>query len=229
MPRTRTIAIRHAEGDVAGCLPELFAEQGIELELRTVGDLLPAPNEMEMLVVLGSPESAYDHRVPWLAEELAWLKAVQAHGVPTLGICFGSQLLARALGGEVYRNRTAEIGWMRIDTPQEDWLHRGPWLNFHFDAFTPPPGATLLGRTDLAPQAYRHGRSLGVQFHPEITTEMFDTWTAYWRDSEEGQRFLAGAGDLPERIRAEIAEREAGNRDNCRALVGDFLRWANGG
>ncbi|MNR66246.1 hypothetical protein D3C85_1896390 [compost metagenome] len=58
---------------------------------------------------------------------------------------------------------------------------------------------------------------------------MFDTWTAYWRDSEEGQRFLAGAGDLPERIRAEIAEREAGNRDNCRALLGDFLRWANGG
>ncbi|SDI06252.1 type 1 glutamine amidotransferase [Pseudomonas panipatensis] len=223
MKTSRAVAVLHDPKDVAGCLPELFAEQGIDLELRTVEAPLPQPESLELLLVLGSPESAYDHRVPWLGTELAWLKAVQAHGVPTLGICFGSQLLARALGGEVYRNRQAEIGWMEIATPRADWLFKGPWLNFHFDAFTPPPGSLLLGETELAAQAYRHGRSLGVQFHPEIDTAMFDTWIAYWQRSEEGQRFMAGAGDLPERIRAEIAAREADNRDNCRLLLADFL------
>ncbi|KRW80550.1 MULTISPECIES: type 1 glutamine amidotransferase [Pseudomonas] len=223
MKPSRAIAVLHDAADVAGCLPELFAEQGIDLELRCVEQGLPSPESLELLLVLGSPESAYDHRVPWLGGELAWLKAVQARGVPTWGICFGSQLLARALGGEVYRNRQAEIGWTPIDTPQADWAFRGPWLNFHFDAFTPPPGATLLGATELAAQAYRHGRSLGVQFHPEIDTAMFDTWIAYWRRSEEGRRFMAEAGDLPERIRAEIAEREGVNKGNCRALLGDFL------
>lgn len=224
MKPSRAIALLHDAGDVAGCLPELFAEQGIDLELRCVDADLPAPGELELLLVLGSPESAYDHRVPWLAGELAWLKAVQARGVPTLGICFGSQLLARALGGEVYRNRQAEIGWTPIDTAPSEQALRGPWLNFHFDAFTPPPGATLLGATELAAQAFRHGRSLGVQFHPEIDTAMFDTWIAYWQRSEEGRRFMAEAGDLPERIRAEIAEREPTNRDNCRALLEDFLK-----
>lgn len=223
MKTSRAIAVLHDAGDVAGCLPELLAEQGVDLELRCVEAGLPDPASLELLLVLGSPESAYDHRVSWLARELNWLKAVQMRGVPTLGICFGSQLLARALGGEVYRNRQAEIGWTTIDTLQADWPLRGPWLNFHFDAFTPPPGATLLGVTELAAQAFRHGRSLGVQFHPEIDTAMFDTWVAYWRRSEEGRQFMAGAGDLPERIRAEIAEREASNRDNCRTLLGDFL------
>ena len=225
MKASRAIAVLHDAGDVAGCLPLLFAEQGIDLELRSVDAGLPEPASLDLLLVLGSPESAYDHRVPWLTGELAWLKAVQARGVPTLGICFGSQLLARALGGEVYRNREAEIGWTTLDTLQDDWVLKGPWLNFHFDAFTPPPGATLLGRTELAAQAYRHGRSLGVQFHPEIDTAMFDTWIAYWRRSEEGRRFMSEAGDLPERIRAEIAEREAANRDNCRLLLEDFLAW----
>jgi GMP synthase-like glutamine amidotransferase len=80
-----------------------------------------------------------------------------------------------------------------------------------------------LAKTDLAPQAYRKGKSMGVQFHPEIDAQMFDTWTHYWRNTEEGQRFLASAGDLPERMRAEIQAKEAGNRANCRLLLQDFL------
>ncbi|WP_375739250.1 type 1 glutamine amidotransferase [Pseudomonas boanensis] len=218
----RAVAITHSDTDVLGSLPDLFSDLGVQLEVIPVSAGLPDPDSLGLAVVMGSPESAYDHRLPWLANELTWLQSVQARGVPTLGICFGSQLLARALGGQVYRNAVPEIGWTPLETP-DGWAHKGPWLNFHFDAFTPPPGSTLLGLTDLAPQAYRKGRAMGVQFHPEIDTEMFDTWTAYWHGTEEGKRFLASAGDLPERMRAEIQAREPENQANCKALLRDFL------
>lgn len=226
MKPNRALALLHAETDVPGSLPELFAEQGIDLQVTHVGNGFVDPGKLDLLVVMGSPESAYDHRLPWLPDELAWLREVQARGVPTWGICFGSQILARVLGGECYRNREAEIGWIEIDTPEADWQHKGPWLNFHFDAFRVPPRATQLGITELAPQAYRQGNSMGVQFHPEITPEMFDTWTCFWRSTEEGRRFLASAGDLPERMRAQIVAREPENRGNCRALLADFLARA---
>ncbi|AQZ93679.1 type 1 glutamine amidotransferase [Halopseudomonas phragmitis] len=224
MKTSRAVAILHAPGDVAGTLPELLAEQGIDLELLQVTDPLPAPETLDLLLVLGSPESAYDQSLPWLAAELAWLKRVQGYGVPTLGICFGSQILARALGGQAVRNRQAEIGWTPLQClVRDEWQHPGPWLNFHFDTFRLPATASLLAETDLAPQAFRQGRALGVQFHPEITVSMFDTWTNYWRSSPQGQQFLATAGDLPERMRAEIGLRAADNKDNCRRLLADFL------
>ncbi len=223
MKASRAVAIVHSDSDVPGSLPELFSEQGIDLEVVSITQHLPHPDTLEIAVVMGSPESAYDHRLAWLEPELRWLKAVQERGVPTLGICFGSQLLSRALGGQVYRNSTAEIGWTEIQTLEKDWLHKGPWLNFHFDAFTPPPGSTLLAKTELAPQAYRKGRSMGVQFHPEIDAQMFDTWTHYWSNTDEGRRFLATAGDLPQRMRAEIQVNEPANRANCRLLLQDFL------
>lgn len=223
MQSTRAVAIIHAETDSAGSLPELFASHGLNLEVVPISHGLPDPQQLDLLVVMGSPESAYDHRLPWLPRELAWLRAVQQRGCPTLGICFGSQLLARALGGDVYRNSQPEIGWTSVEAVSHGGAHEGPWLNFHFDAFTPPPEATLLGRTELAAQAYRQGKAMGVQFHPEITPEMFDTWIDYWQCSEEGQRFLATAGDLPERMRAEIAEREPANRARCSLLLREYL------
>ncbi|KRW58821.1 type 1 glutamine amidotransferase [Pseudomonas sp. TTU2014-080ASC] len=219
----RATVLLHDAGDSAGSLPDLFADFGIALDIRSIEQPLPEPEQIDLLLLLGSPESAYDHRLPWLPAELSWLRQLQQRGTPTFGICFGSQLLARALGGEVYRNSQAEIGWTPIEPVAAGGAHEGPWLNFHFDAFTPPASATLLGRTELAAQVYRQGNAMGVQFHPEITPEMFDTWIAYWKSSEDGQRFLATAGDLPERMRAEIIEREPANRARCRELLRSYL------
>ncbi len=225
----RVVAIRHDKGDVAGSLPELFDELGMQLEVIDVDGVLPEPRELRLLVLLGSPESAYDHRLPWLEKELEWLKRVQADDIPTFGICFGSQILARALGGQVYKNKQAEIGWTDITSviPAADSgisrIISGPWLNFHFDAFSVPPKARLLGKTNLAPQIFCQGKAMGVQFHPEINVEMYDTWIRYWNETEEGQRFLSTAGELPQRIRHSIAEREDMNKDNCRQLLRLFM------
>lgn len=226
----RIVAIRHDKEDVAGTLPELFDELNMKLEIIDVDGSLPDPQELRLLVILGSPESAYDHRLPWLEKELAWLKGVLAARVPTLAICFGSQLLARALGGQVYKNSEAEIGWTNIDcvaAEAESNLANailGPWLNFHFDAFSVPPTAELLGKTELASQVFKQGTAMGVQFHPEINVEMYDTWIRYWNDTEEGRNFLSTAGNLPQLIRDSIIERETSNKDNCRQLLRFFLQ-----
>jgi len=223
MKPSRALILTHVANDVLGSLPELLAEQDIHAQALDVHQALPDTASFDLLFVMGSPESAYDHRLPWVSKELAWLGEVQKRGVPTFGICFGSQILARVLGGECYRNHAPEIGWVTHRCFRDDWLHAGPWLDFHFDAFRVPPSATLLSVTDMAPQAYRQGRSLGVQFHPEITVQMYDTWINEWLAVESGRRFHAESGDLLERIREQIQANESSNRANFKRLLEDFL------
>jgi GMP synthase-like glutamine amidotransferase len=98
--------------------------------------------------------------------------------VPVLGLCFGGQALAVALGGSVERAPTPELGWTEIETDEPELIASGPWLQWHYDRFTTPPGATEIARTAHAAQAFRHGRHLGVQFHPESTVEIVAQWAA---------------------------------------------------
>jgi GMP synthase-like glutamine amidotransferase len=99
--------------------------------------------------------------------------------VPTLGICFGGQLLAAAVGGRVERAPIAEIGWLSVaaDTSAEPGLiDAGPWLSWHLDRFTVPPHVPVVARTALANQAFVSGRTLGLQFHPEVTDAVLEAW-----------------------------------------------------
>lgn len=132
----------------------------------------------DLLVPMGAPYSAHDDAGigRWLGPELRWLAWAVADGTAVFGICFGAQALARALGGSVARAAAPEIGWTTIETDDPGLIAPGPWFQWHYDAFTPPPGATTLARTPAAPQAYRIGRSLGVQFHPEVTPAGIQVW-----------------------------------------------------
>jgi GMP synthase-like glutamine amidotransferase len=101
--------------------------------------------------------------------------------VPVLGLCFGGQMLARTLGGEVFRSKESEIGWLPVRSKDPELVHEGPWFQWHFDSFTLPPGATVIAESDLGPQAFVAGRSLGLQFHPEVTTGIMDDWVRAYR------------------------------------------------
>ncbi len=222
MPRSSCTVVLHHRGDSTGCLPEVLAQLGLEPFVTSV-DELPDPAAVEHAIVLGSPESAYDERLPWLASEQAWLRELISRSVPIFGICFGSQALARALGGNVYRNHVPEIGWSLVDTVEPDLVAAGPWLNFHFDAFSVPEGAGEIASTSLAPQAYRQGRWMGVQFHPEITEAMFRSWQEYWNSSPATSEMLTELGDLPERLLDEIASRADESKEACSGLISGFL------
>lgn len=140
----------------------------------------------DLLLLLGSGRSVADpDEVARVESETALVRAALGAGVPVLGICYGSQLLARALGGTVSSAPRVELGWLRHECCDETLCPAGPWLQFHEDTFTMPPGARLLGFSPAGPQGMswegqsRAGapvRALGWQFHPEVTPAVLDVW-----------------------------------------------------
>jgi GMP synthase (glutamine-hydrolysing) len=148
----------------------------VALEVVTAGARLPDPAGRPFVVSLGSEASAWDDRVAWLAAERAVLDRALLTEVPVLGICFGGQHLARALGGRVSPAARPEVGWLDVESVAPDVVPPGPWLQWHRDAFTLPPGAELLARSDVCVQAFRRGPHLGVQFHPEVTPAIAAGW-----------------------------------------------------
>ena len=195
--------VQHQDDVPSGLIGERARQRGVEVEVhRAAPGTYPDPRGYDLVVPLGSGEAAYDDRVPWIRDERAFLRAAADAGVPILGICFGAQILADVLGGEVRRMDHPEIGWMRVQTVDPGLVDPGPWLVWHFDVLTPPPAGREIARTSLGPQAFEVGPHLGVQFHPEATPESVTSWARTYADSL-GPLGLTPAG-LVEETRREL-------------------------
>jgi GMP synthase-like glutamine amidotransferase len=181
--RLRALIIEHERATPGGLIYEWLADHDAEVEeLRIdIDDREVDPRDYDLLIPLGSEYAAYDDTVPWIAREKKLLQEAAAADVPVLGICFGGQLLARVLGGKSFRAEQSEIGWLPIRSKDPELVPEGPWFQWHFDSFTVPEGATVVAETDAGPQAYVIGRSLGVQFHPEVTPQIMDEWVRVYR------------------------------------------------
>ncbi len=101
--------------------------------------------------------------------------------MPVLGICFGAQALAKALGGEVSRAPRIALEWTTLETHDRELISPGPWLRWHEDVLTVPPGSRELARAGEVPLAFAHGSSVGVQFHPEVDAALAHAWIEDWR------------------------------------------------
>jgi GMP synthase-like glutamine amidotransferase len=169
---------------------------------------------------MGAPWGAWDEaRVgKWLVPELDWVRDAIARDVPVLGICFGGQLLARALGGTVAPAARAEIGWTVIHTDSPELVPEGPWFHFHYDSWTVPPDARELARTPAASQAFVTGRNLAVQFHPELDSDMLLGWL-----EQGGYELVRDDGQDPEIMLAETKARDAAARQRAADLVDAYL------
>jgi GMP synthase-like glutamine amidotransferase len=183
------------------------------------GEPVPVQGSFDLLVLLGGSMSVNDEaRLPWLVPEKRLVRASVEGGVPVLGVCLGSQLIASALGAAVTRNPKPEIGWFPVRTTPEgsaSLLFSGFPATFtpchwHGETFALPADAVLAASTDACPhQAFTLGDTVaGLQFHLE-----------YDRDSIE-QMMLHCPGDMnlpgqhvqdPEALRAGCALHAAEN------------------
>ena len=181
------IAIRHVHFEDLGAFEPVLRRHGYAIRYCDIGadnvaDIDPAA---DLIVVLGGPIGAYEESLyPFVREELELLERRLAAARPTLGICLGAQLMARALGARVYPAAAKEIGWgeLRLSAAGRNGPLRDfagvPVLHWHGDTFDLPEGAELLASTEVCPnQAFTFGRqALACQFHPEITGRGFERW-----------------------------------------------------
>ncbi len=206
-----------------GSVGPAFVALGFDVQVGTLTDgrAVPDPEDVAVIVVLGSEACAADDSVSWLGAELDLLARAVGAGTPVLGICFGAQALSRVLGGTVARAPRSERGFVRLGTADPGVLPAGEWMQFHDDAFTLPAGARALARNDVGVQAFTIGPHLGVQFHPEITPAAFAAWEAAWVDAGRAGE-LAAAVDLPA-LRAELRARAPVTSAACHDLVARFV------
>jgi GMP synthase-like glutamine amidotransferase len=179
--------------------------------------------EYDLVVLMGSPWSVYEDRVQgWLQPELDFIRERLRAGVPMLGICFGAQAMSVALGGSVANAARPEYGWTSIGSRTEH-IAEAPWFQFHHDELTVPPGAIELARNESGTQVFRDRKALAVQFHPEMTGDLLDSWC------REGADEVIAAGGDPDQIIEESRLMEIESQPGLERMLDWFLDDVAGG
>jgi GMP synthase-like glutamine amidotransferase len=214
------LIVEHERVTPAGLVYEWLDDEGAEVdELRIdVDDRQVDVRAYDLVIPLGSEFAAYDDTISWIPREMQLLREAVNADVAVLGICFGGQLLARALGGRSFRAEASEIGWLPVRSRDPGLVPEGPWFQWHFDTFTPPEGARTLAENDVGPQAYVIGRSLGLQFHPEVTPEIMEEWVRVYRHE------LDADGVDPDELLEETWRRADSSRATSLRLLDTYLR-----
>ena len=205
--------LQHVAHEDLGCIAPWLAARGLQPTCTCLwaGEALPEVEDFDVLIVMGGPMNVDQHtEYPWLVPEKQLIAAAITAGRRVLGICLGSQLIARALGAAVTRNAHTEIGWfeIRLNTQGRrlDWLADWPGavtaFHWHGDTFAIPDGASLLMSSEAcAHQAFAwNGRVLGLQFHLEVTAADARRWLGVEQPAAE--RYVQTAEAILSRLDA---------------------------
>jgi len=226
---------RHRSCEGPGYLAEFLGRHGIPYDLVCLDAGVAVPQDLDGvagLVLMGSAGSVNDPH-PWIAAEIELVRRAMERDVPVMGICFGAQLMSRALGGEVRPGpRGMEIGWHPVarvrDCDCRGWLDGLPAeitsFHWHAEVFTVPRSAVpLLHSPSLYNQAFALGRHLAMQFHLEMTARMIHGWIrAYGGDLCSSSPFVQSEGQLTEALEARLA----GLHATADVIYGAWLRRA---
>lgn len=223
------LAIRHVAFEDLGLLVPLLAGRGFSLRYLEAGvdaisaGVLAAP---ELVVILGGPIGVYENDLyPFLDTELAAIRSRLDTGKPTLGICLGAQLMAKALGAKVAPGPQKEIGWAPLALTAEGRASAlapfaaTPVLHWHGDNLELPAGAVRLASTPACPnQAFAIGdKLLGLQFHIEVDPARIEQWLI-------GHTVELGkAGIDPRALRRDAATFGRATAEKGRAALAQWL------
>ncbi len=181
----KILSVQNIQCETLGLLEQMFVDDGYQVEkVNTQNDPVPtSPLGYDTIVILGGPMSVYDD-LPYLQKEQELIRNTMKNETPVLGICLGSQLIAQAAGGRVYKGKKKEIGWCNVYlTPaSSNDIFRGftdktiRIFQWHGDTYDLPANAKILAYSDLYPQAFRIGSAVGIQFHFEVDEPLIQTW-----------------------------------------------------
>ena len=224
----RVLLISHEPEAAPGVIGELLALRGVETQQHIVLEDPAAPNldfpepgEHDAVIAFGSFANAYEVSArAWVGPEIKHIEQLVAHDVPYLGVCFGGQLLAEALGGHVEPAPPgeAEIGLIFLDPGEQGLpIPAGPWFTWHEDRMVIPDSVELLASTPSAVQLFRSGRAVGTQFHPEADLRLVSGWAAIGPDHIPSHTSAA-------EVLGNVSDANAELRKNCNNLVEWFIR-----
>jgi GMP synthase-like glutamine amidotransferase len=181
------LIFRHAAHEGPGYLADYLTSRGLQYRLICIDRNEAIPTSIDGvsgLVFMGGPMSVND-KLAWVPKVTNLIQQAVAADVPVLGHCLGGQLMSKALGGKVTRNRIKEIGWLPVNIIESPSAH--PWLDglptrfevfhWHGETFSIPPGATaILESRDCRHQAFVLGKHLAFQCHVEMTPALVRSW-----------------------------------------------------
>ena len=194
----RLLVIQNARCEHLGSLQSMFENDDFKIDSLIAVDGDNLPNNVDgynALVILGGPAGVYEnHR--YLRDEEKLIKDAMSKNMPTLGICLGSQLIASAAGGRVYKGPRKEIGWYTVELTNDGMndIFKGLKKNttvfqWHGDTYDLPNGTVTLAKSEHYPvQAFRVGSAVGIQFHLEVSKDMVMDWIEQYRAELESVR-----------------------------------------
>jgi len=217
------LIIKHIDIEGPGTIAGYFKRHEIPYRIIELAQGAALPDDFSGLtgiVILGGPMNVYEEeQYPWLTDEDGFIRRALQMDIPMLGICLGSQLIAKALGAKVRKAPVKELGWQKIaltDEGRHDPLFRGveaqpEIFQWHEDTFAIPAGAVHLASSKDCPnQAYRFGRDVyGLQFHVEVNEELIASWiekyfsVAVAADHPQGKEMLATHRQIQKKFNAQ--------------------------
>lgn len=229
--RMKALIVEHDHVSPPGYVAECLISRGFEItevlvvthenfKTPNVNFIFPDPVAFDLIVILGAPWGVWDQDNigNWVVNEISWLKGILESNKPVLGICFGGQLIAKAMGGDVAPAPKCEIGWQVVLSDDQSIISNGPWFQFHYDRWELPPKALEIARNPAASQAFIINNSLAVQFHPEISSHTLEGWLKWGGDIK-----VLEDGQDPLIMMTQTSAYEEQSRNQTFALVNAFL------
>lgn len=201
------LVVQNIQCEHLGTFREFFESDGYSLSIIDAQNTKKATaniSDYAGIVILGGPMSVND-KYDYLKDEQNLIKIASERNIPTLGICLGSQLIAKALGGRVYHGKIKEIGWYDVEITEEGKreVFNGvssqmiKIFQWHGDTFDLPMQSRILAKSHEYVQAFRVKNTIGIQFHIEVDINMINNWIRQYSNELKDSKIVADS-ILPE-------------------------------